>query len=1486
MMRPAFALHLNNQLVFHHLSTRDGLTQNSISSMAQDKQGFLWFGNQSGLQKYDGYQFQTYQHNPLDETSISSGVVSTLYIDEKEDIWAGLFPNKVSVYLRNLDQFKNYNLPSRRSDGFIKKIISIKNHVWVVTVNELFRINTDTNAITKFNLDNKTEFINISKDNNNNLWVTSNDEIFYINGETGQVKSKFTVPKNYTDSISAALPQANTIWLGTKKGEIISFDKNNQQFHPVYSIKFEDKTPFIINQIIMSKEYLWISSSNQGLVSLHLIDKNINHYQHKSGDDFSLKNNKITSIFIDQSQLIWVGTSTGGVDRAKIENNYFHTFREKSTPETTEKINNIRDMLYLNASRIALATNSGSIKFLNQQNNSYQIFRLPEKKFVIQRNFNLATIIETDDKKILYGSRYGLWEFNPTNDQFKEISVIDNHNIDGGTVFESIKDKNGKIWLGSYQAGVGLYDFDHKKVTWFPVPEELQNQISNLVISMTLNYDNNIWVGTARGLALFDTSTGEYQIIKLNKNSDESILIRSLYLSPRGTLWVGTLSGLYSIENLAGKWSIKYPFPDVKPLTNNIYDILSDRNGKLWISTNKGIIKFNPDTHLYYHFTMENGLQGDEFNGNTAFKSPDGRFWFAGSEGINTFYPEAFQKSDYLPKSWISSYQINDQKFEVKQPDKFKQLTLKHNTELLKLSLSSMDYYNPKSNQFKIRTNQNEKKWIELGQSHEIIYSHFDFKELIIDYMGSNHDGVFNPDFNTVKIVILPPWWQSDTAYLIYFIIILILFFCVYQFLNHRRIQKAQELKMLNETKQQLDWALWGSGDAFWIWDLVNGDITRKGLDKMLGYQEGDVAGSGAGLKSIMHPDDIDYSFQLANKRVRSQDDRILDLEYRLKNSQGKYIWIHDRGKFVEFDDFGNPVKMAGTFRNISANKKIEFDRKLSDLIIQNMAEMVMVTDENFRIKSANPAFCYAMGYQQNELIGRNPSLFNSKKQTQQFYDNARDHLIKFGHWQGEMYQTTRTGTDLLQWVELISIKDNKNNDQNYIMVGTDITDKKRSEEELRKIANYDVLTALPNRILFQDRLNHAILKAARVNSKVALLFIDLDQFKHVNDSLGHVQGDEVLKQAANILSESVRKDDTVSRLGGDEFTVILENINRSIAVVHVCEKIIQAFSQPILIGEKQISITPSIGVSIYPDDADNGLNLLKFSDTAMYVAKEQGRNQFKFYAREMNKNAIRRMEVENKLRNALEKNEFYLVYQPIVLAKDKCIHSFEVLIRWNNPDLGLVNPDEFIPLAEEIGIINKIGEWVLETACSQASIWHQQGYDQLKIAINLSPLQFKNYDLCPKVSQILEQYNFPPQCLTLEITESLVMDNIDMTKSQLEKLQEIGIGIAIDDFGTGYSSLSYLKQFPLNSLKIDRTFIQDIITDPDDASLTLAIIAMSHQLGLSVTAEGVESEEQFDFLQQAQCETIQGFLISKPLTDDKFEEFLSENSFQKMENS
>lgn len=560
--------------------------------------------------------------------------------------------------------------------------------------------------------------------------------------------------------------------------------------------------------------------------------------------------------------------------------------------------------------------------------------------------------------------------------------------------------------------------------------------------------------------------------------------------------------------------------------------------------------------------------------------------------------------------------------------------------------------------------------------------------------------------------------------------------------------------------------------------------------------------------------------------------------------------------------------------REITQRKQQESQLRLWAKVFEGSNEAILITDPNFRIISVNRAYHTIMGYTEAEVLGVDTLEVGSKLQSYSFYRNMVSVLKERGHWQGELTNQRKNGEEFPCWFSVTQVTDARGVPENYIAIFNDITEHKSSRAQIEFLAHHDGLTGLPNRVLLNDRLEMAITQAHRQEERLGILFIDLDRFKNVNDSLGHSVGDEILKEAAKRLTNSIRTGDTVSRLGGDEFVVLFPKVRDEGNLADLTIKLREILQQAYVVNGMSLHMTPSIGIAVYPEDGEDPNTLIKNADAAMYLAKEKGRNNYQFYTPTLNARTLDRLKLESELRDAIAAGNFELHYQPQVIGSNGQLWGLEALVRWRHAERGLVSPGEFIPLAEETGLIMPLGEWVLKEAVRQLAQWRQQGRNDLVVSVNISALQFRQTDFLQRVQSIMDAAGLSPESIELELTESILMSDVEASIQTLKGLRSLGFRIAIDDFGTGFSSLNYLRHLPINILKIDQSFVREMIREPESLAIVESIIALAQALGKETIAEGVETLEEYQLLQARGCRLMQGFYFAKPMPVAGFEEW------------
>jgi diguanylate cyclase (GGDEF)-like protein/PAS domain S-box-containing protein len=694
--------------------------------------------------------------------------------------------------------------------------------------------------------------------------------------------------------------------------------------------------------------------------------------------------------------------------------------------------------------------------------------------------------------------------------------------------------------------------------------------------------------------------------------------------------------------------------------------------------------------------------------------------------------------------------------------------------------------------------------------------------------------------------------------------ILRIFYFVSWKGLSSSRADAERDKPCVDHANRRYEILLQAANDGIHVLD-IEGDVVEANavFCQMLGYTQDEI------LRMNVRQWDAHFSAEELKQRLPEFINKRAIFETRHRRRDGKVIDVEVSTVGVHFDD--TPLLYCAS-RDITDRKHAEEQLRLVSRVFDRAAEGVMITDEKQRILTVNDSFTSVTGYAREEVIGKTPAILQSGKQGPDFYKEMRDTLQNRDWWQGEIWNRRKNGELYVEWLSINVVRDENGKIINYVGMFSDITLIKESRQRMEFLATHDELTKLPNRSMFNEHLKLALARSRRSGTQLALLFVDLDNFKLINDTLGHEEGDELLKQVAGRLKTCVREMDTVARLGGDEFVVLLEIEERNKAGI-TAKRVLEAFTANFVLKDQEYKISPSIGISLFPEDASDPKILMSHADTAMYRAKERGKNTYQFFTKEMAEHISHRLLIERSLQLAISNNEFCLEYQPLINFKTNELVGVEALLRWRHRG-EIILPGTFIHIAEESGLIVDIDNWVIGEVCRQLRVWNQTGLPPFWVSINISARHFRRPNIFSQIMGIISLANISPKQLSLEITESNLMD-VETASRMLRKLHEVGFRISVDDFGTGFSSLSYLKRFPLSELKIDRSFVDGIADEAEDRSITTAIVAIARELGLNTVAEGVETEAQHEVLKKLGCDIGQGYLYSRPLPGSQVQDWL-----------
>ncbi|MEP1740443.1 MAG: EAL domain-containing protein [Kangiellaceae bacterium] len=1465
---------------FHTLDKQDGMISSVVYDIAQDNDGFMWFATEDGLVKYDGFEFVNYRHSRLDENSLSNNLVRSLLIDRQGRLWVGN-EGGLDLYHKEFDNFTRISLDrtgvdSSQIDPIRTMYQSSDGLIWVGSGTGLWSLEPNTRELKHFP---QAKVRSILEDDRKQLWVgTLGAGLFLFNRNTKEFISvtqsslKNREPNNniidiFQDSFGRLLV---TTW-----GSGV-FQLDREEFR---LLEFEIELPSEnVRSILQDEENsLWFGT-DKGIAIQNLRNKKTRTITSKPEGLVSLKSNIVFSMYQGRDSTVWVGTRGGGVSKHYPSSRVIETFVKDSN--LTKGLDDpvIFSMSETESGIFWIGTESGQlVKFqAGKQIFERHLLRLGNQLF----EDKIRGIASLNEKILLIGTESGLFMFNIDNYSFE--SFVENE----GNVLESIegiqfieRDSAGKIWVGSSDGSVFVLEIENSDSGKLSIVSEFSIDSPSTFFEVS---STEFIVGTDGFGAFRINLYADSSSIEIVPNTSQ-LDITSGVAGENRDIWLSTMSNGILIIDTEGKISRideDNGFPN-----NTVYKLIYDpSSSKIWATTNLGLVSINVHSLDYSHFRYKDGLQGDEFN-SVGITAKNGAIYVAGTKGFSRFFPNLLVDTTHIEPALVTDLKVANKELKISGSEgsilnksmlSKAHLALEYNHTPFTLNFSSPQFQSPEKIEYRYRLLGLNENWITVPASSRVAtYTNIGAGDYKFELQVRKKGGLWENDIEAKQITINSPWWLTTVAKLIYSLFLGSLLSLFLYLVWQKRKAELLTQKTVEESEKRLRLSLWGGGNEIWDWNIRSGEVLRSDADKNININCSKLSRNLKELSTYIHKYDVDRVRLALNEHLSGKTDSF-EAAYRIQDDKLEWRWIQDRAKVVERDENNLPVRMSGTQKDVSEIHRKDEEIERLGQAFRTTSDGVWIRDAKWRLIECNPSYEKITGFSFAEKKGEELWFPDVSEQSVNIIQRIRLSLMEKGNWQGEVWAERKDGDPFPQKLSVDTILDEKGYVRYYVGVFSDITFHKRAEEEFRKLANFDALTGLPNRACLYDRLNQTIEKTRIRRERFAIFVIDIDNFKRVNDSLGHNVGDMLINEVAQRLTGRNRDGDTIARVGGDEFVIIRDDIQSSTEVASFAESMLKELNEPVYIKGQKLNLNFSIGITISPDDGITAEKLLRNADTAMYEAKKEVLNSYHFYSVELNDKARKKLAMENELRRAIERGEIDLAYQPKVDLNTGRVCGMEALARWSHPKFGFVSPDEFIHLAEETGLIQPLGHQILRKAVRQTREWVESGMMRGRMSVNLSAHQFWHRDLTSEVKSILEQESLNPKYLELELTESVCVQEIDQTIIQMEELRELGINLALDDFGTGYSSLAQLKTLPLNVLKVDKSFIQNVENNKQDGNIVKAIIDIASNLELDVVIEGVESKEQCDHLWRSKARVIQGYFFSRPVSHQELEKLLS----------
>ena len=1465
------------------LSPNEGLSQSKVNKTLQDAQGFIWIATDMGLNRYDGYQVK-FIDGP--NGVFSTETITTLFIDRQHNLWvstlsSGLF--KIDTSTLVIEHIFDGRLTADKS--VISEVVSIaqgeSDLLWLAISNQVYSLNTQNGKLLHYlSLDRKDNFVRALYKEDDWLFCATANGLYRLNTIT---KENLFIPHQAT-SIKHSEASNNTKFLikddkmgllmGTVEG-LFQLQNTDQQSIKQVSVKLIVPHLNIWDAVLHQNNY--VIASDKGLFSLNRDTLTLTQLLKFSDSRYQITDDSILDLFEDNSGNLWLSSKSQGVMIWSPKTLRFNHVSASTIPTLSH--DNVLSV-YQDSNEILWVGTDNGLNRLDLKKAINQSFLMSDgsKKVTGAEVISNISPYDNDDSKLWLENDDGLHIFDKItltvsapNYSRAMLDILNNQRPFG----YYIMDKTKILFVTS--ASYYLYN----SVTGEVEPLKWLNQISPPEFSLGFlpsisGNDNQLLLVSSGHLHQFNIETKAHQLIYKVKNHQAQSYdyVDNWVVDKNNTLWLSMSGeGLIGLDLTSFKEKYRFETSNILP-SASIYGLQLDAFNNLWFSSRLGIFRLELTSLHLEQFDADNGLLANQYNGGAFTQLNDNRLVYGSTRGLSFFDPQAFfsNKSD---EQGTKNYKVtltdlallsNDSKvFTSLSPQK---IDLAHDEYGLIVNYSTLSFVRQSKTHYDIELSGPDSFNFHHYYKNELLLpklssGNYHLKITAIDPLSGKKSAALLIDINS-----LPAPWLSFVAKIFYFIcFILIASLYIINSNNRRRTLNLAHLKT-KESERRMLLALQINNCGVWDYHVNDDKFYDKRLTEGLGYHQLTLPHSISEHLGKIHYDDLlrlqqEWEGFVAGTRAT------WDASYQMLAKNGQWLWYQDIGRIVSVDEQGKPLLIYGIYTNITQPKADETKVTLFGEAFSQINDWVLIVDAKLIPLSANDTFLKAFSTKKS---GRIPSAkeVESSLGEQKFrkFKKIIDQIEPGESWQGEELIKTQLQANHAVLIKINPIIKVDKKISHYVIVIADITVQKKAEEKLRHMAHYDYLTNLPNRKMILEKIEQTIEEHHITKNKSALFFIDLDKFKQVNDSLGHAVGDDLLRYVAQTLNENVKIRDVVARQSGDEFMILINSFDSIEHLNKLAQRILERLSLPLKLMGTHVNVSASIGIAIYPDDAQDSAQLIQKADLAMIHAKQTGRSRFEFFTKAINVKVQKRIALEGELQLAFSNDDLVNCYQPIIDCAEQRLVGFELLLRWPH-NKSMISPATFIPIAEDVGIINQITERAIDRALTDYCHW-QAVFEGTYISVNLSAIHILQEGLAATLERLLLKHNLTSNALRLEITEGTLLTDKTIALLRLEELKSLGFKLLLDDFGTGYSSLTYLSIFPIDVIKIDQSFFQNLESNPMNKPIIKSIVSLANNLNLTCIAEGIETQEQLNYIRSLGCDVIQGYFFAKPEQIDK----------------